>query len=437
MSERTFPWTREPRVAVVLPPERDPSWSAGARWCALLEAWGFPFEITGHEAPERWTTLLTPDMLPVIEGPGREDELAEAAFAVLEAHASAGLVGLSRWPHGKIVALVVDGDVDHPTGVDPECARYVAPAIETMRRAGYDGYGIFAAAANVDAEPGSFPPGAEYYNHSFSHPYSYWEPAAWATLSEERMAEEIEGSDATFRTELGSGDHRMFRLPHFQWEAWERSAAVLERLGYLAESSVGANHAVTGGLPYQQAVEPWSDRPENAALLRTHPDPARRRRFLQLPISADPSDRAFPNGCCSYNSLGEGVRNRTAAPEDYRAVLQDVLDRAVAAGGLAHLFIDPPDAGYGRLEGDTRDYAGAVERWLTAAVCRDDVVPMSTAELAAWWRARADAIGRLGWHLDGDRLCVRLDDPPPGAALAVFRPDAGWSVEPIRDEVTA
>jgi len=437
VSERSVPWAREPRVGVVLPPEHDPTWAAGARWCALLEAWGIPFESVQDETPEGWTTLLTPDMLPVLDGPGREDERAEAAFAVLEAYASAGLVGLWRWPQGKAAALVLDGDVDHPTGVDPECARYVAPAIETMRRAGYEGYGIFAAGANVDAEPDSFPPGADYYNHSLSHPYSYWEPAEWATLSGERMAEEIERCDATFRTRLGTDDHRMFRLPHFQWEAWERSAAVLDRLGYVAESSVGANHGVTGGLPYHQAIDPWDDGPEDAALRRTHPDPGRRHRFLQLPISADPSDRAFPNGCCSYNTLDEGVRNRTAAPEDYEALLQEVVDRAVAVGGLAHVFIDPPDAGYGRLDGDTQDYAGAVERWLARATRRGDLALMSAAELAAWWRARADAVGRLGWRLDGDALRVRLDDPPPGAALALFRPDAGWVVEPIRAEEAA
>jgi hypothetical protein len=409
----------------------------GARWCALLEAWGIPFETTGDETPGPWTTLLTPGMFPAIEGTGREDEVAEAALAVLETHASAGLLGLGRWPLGKTAALVVDGDVDHPTGVDPECARYVAPAIETMRRAGYRGYGIFAAAANVDAEPASFPSGAEYYNHSFSHPYSYWEPAAWATLSEERMAEEIQRSDAVFRSRLGTDDHRMFRLPHFQWEAWDRSATVLERLGYAAESSVGANHAVTGGLPYHQAIEPWSERPEDAALLRTHPDPARRRRFLQLPISADPSDRSFPNGCCSYHTLGEGVRNRTAVPDDYGAVLRAVLDRAVAVGGLAHVFIDPPDAGFGRIEGDTKDYAGAVERWLATAMRREDLLPMSTSELAAWWAVRVDAVRRLEWELDGDTLHVRLDDPPPGVTLSVFRPEAGWIVEEIREEEAA
>lgn len=433
MSERSFPWTREPRVGVVLPPEGDPAWAVGARWCALLEAWGIPFETTEDEPDGRFTTLLTPGMLPVLGCPGVEDELAAAAFAVLEAHASAGLIGLSRWPLGKTAALVVDGDVDHPTGVDPECARYVAPAIETMHRAGYDGYGIFAAAANVDAEPGSFPPGAEYYNHSFSHPYSYWERAAWATLSAERMADEIERSVSTFLEELGTDDHRMFRLPHFQWEAWERSAAVLERLGYVAESSVGANHAVTGGLPYHPAIESWSDHPEDAALLRTHPDPARRRRFLQLPISADPSDRGFPNGCCSYNTLGEGVRTRTARPEAYEAVLQEVLDRAVGSGGLAHVFIDPPDAGYGRLEGDTKDYAGAVERWMALAVGRGDLALMSAAGLAAWWGARAEAIHRLRWRLDGDAMLVRLEHPPEGAALAVFRPGAGWQTEALEE----
>ncbi len=436
MSERSFPWAGDPRIGVVLPPEHDPSWAAGAHWCALLEAWGIPFEPVGSDVPGRFTTLLTPDMLPGDVGPEHQDGLAADALAVLEAHAAAGIVALWRWPMGAAAALVVDGDVDHPTGVDPECARYVAPAIETMRRAGYDGYGIFAAGANVDAEPDSFPPGAEYYNHSFTHPYSYWEPAAWASISDERMVDEIERCDATFRTRLGSDDHKLFRLPHFQWEAWERSAAVLDRLGYRAESSVGANHSVTGGLPYEQALRAWGDRPEDAAHLRTHPEPARRHRFLQLPISADPTDRAFPNGCCSYNTLGEGVRSRTAPPEDYEAVLQAVLDRAVDAGGLAHVFIDPPDAGYGRLDGDRKDYAGAVERWLTRAVRRGDLALMSAAGLAYWWRARAEAIPRLRWRLDGDRLRVLMDGPPEGAAIALFRPGEGWRVDAF-DEAAA
>lgn len=436
MSERSFPWVTEPRIGVVLPQEHDPSWSAGARWCALLDAWGIPFVSVGTETIGRFTTLLTPDMLPTSAGTGREDELAADALAVLEAHATAGVVALWRWPRGAAAALVVDGDVDHPTGVDPECSRYVAPAIETMRRAGYDGYGIFAAGANVDAEPSSFPPGAEYYNHSFAHPYSYWEPAAWESLSDEQMAEELERCDATFRARLGMDDHSLFRLPHFQWDAWERSAAMLDRLGYRAESSVGANHSVTGGLPYEQALHAWSDDPEDAAHLRSHPDPTRRHRFLQLPIAADPTDRAFPNGCCSYNTLGEAVRSRTAAPEGYEAVLQTVLDRAVASGGLAHVFIDPPDAGYGRLEGDSKDYAAAVERWLTRAIRCGNLALMSAAGLTSWWRTRADAIGRLTWRLDGDLLRVRLDDPPEGAALAFFHPDAGWSIEML-DEVAA
>lgn len=434
MGERSFPWVKEPRIGVVVAPERDPAWAAGARWCALLEAWGIPFERVEPGTTEGFTTLLTPEMLPAAPGPGCEDELADAAFAALEAYASAGLVGIWRWPNGARAALVVDGDVDHPTGVDPECARYVAPAIETMRRAGYEGYGIFAAGANVDAEPGSFPLGAEYYNHSFSHPYSHWEPDAWATLSAERMSEELERCEAAFLSRLGTGDHAMFRLPHFQWEAWDRSAGVIDGLGYLAESSVGANHAVTGGLPYHQALAAWSDRAEDAPHLRTHPDPDRRHRFLQLPISPDPTDRRFPNGCCSYNTLGEGVRNRTATPDAYETVLQQALDQAVALGGLAHLFIDPPDAGYGRLEGDAADYAGAVERWLARAVRRDDLAPMSAAALAGWWRAREDAIARLRWRLDDGALRVRLDDPPAGTTLALFSPDAGWTLETPEEE---
>jgi hypothetical protein len=421
-----------PRVGVKMPAESSADWSRGAVWSALLEAWGIPFEpVAPGQTIDGFTTVLTADLLPGEPGVEDAEALADAAFSILEREAVGGLVGLWRWPDAKPAALVVDGDVDHPTGVEPECARYVAPAIETARRAGFTRYGIFAAAANVEAEPSSFPAGADYYNHSFSHPYSHWNADPWESLDEPAMRKEIATSDAVFRTHLGRDDHRMFRLPHFQWEAWDRSASVLDELGYLAESSVGANRSVTGGLPYHPAVESWSVRPADASRFRTHPEPKRRRAFLQLPISTDPTDPTFPNGCCSYNTLGEEVRARTADPIDYEHVLDDVLETAVARRSLAHVFIDPPDAGYGRLHDDTRDYAGAVERWLRRALGRMDLAVMTTAELTTWWLAREAAVRRLTVRSSGGRISIGLTDPPPDSTIALYRPEGGWTYLPI------
>jgi hypothetical protein len=146
---------------------------------------------------------------------------------------------------------------------------------------------------------------------------------------------------------------------------------------------------------------------------------------LQLPISTDPSEPAFPNGCCSYHTLGEGVRNRTADPEAYGRVLDEVLERAVGRESLAHLFIDPPDAGFGRLPGDHPDYASVVERWMRGAVERPDLAILTTAELTAWWLAREAAIARLRIHDEGGRLVAELDDPPPGLTLEVVGPSGG------------
>jgi hypothetical protein len=415
-----------------MPPEGSTDWSRGAVWSALLEAWGIPFEPVAPGQPiDGFTTTLTAELLPEEHGHDDGEDVADTAFSVLEREAVGGLVGLWRWPDAARAALVVDGDVDHPTGVEPECARYVAPAIETARRAGFRRYGIFAAAANVEAEPSSFPSGADYYNHSFSHPYSHWNSGRWESLDEPAMREEIARSDAVFRTRLGTDDHRMFRLPHFQWEAWDRSASVLDELGYRAESSVGANRSVTGGLPYHPAVAPWSERLADAPLFRTHPEPARRRAFPQLPISTDPTDPGFPNGCCSYNTLGEGVRARTAEPDDYEHVLDDVLEAAIARRSLAHVFIDPPDAGYGRLNGDERDYAGAVERWLHRAVARKDLAVMTTAELTTWWLAREAAVRRLTIRSSGGGISIGLADPPRGSTIALYRPELGWTYTPI------
>jgi hypothetical protein len=462
-------WTFAPRIGVVVPAEGTPGWTDAALWCALLDAWGVPAERTSPTAAgaTAWTTLVIPtavsggitERLPgvrsvLLTGPasdaahmtgrrtsvtrfdGSADDLeqgtceaiVDAAQEALSAAAPDGVVSVWRWPNGKDVALVVDGDVDHPTGVEPECSRYVAPAIETARRAGFAAYGIFAAAANVDAEPSSFPPEAQYYNHSYTHPYSYWNPEPWEALDDVRMREELTRSDETFRRHLGSGDHGIFRLPHFQLAASERTYDVLEALGYLADSSIGGNVAVTGGLPFHPARRRWSERGQDAPYARTHPEPAGRRPFLQIPIATDPTDTAFPHGCCSYNTLGEGVRNRTADPASYERGLEEVLDRACERQNLAHLFIDPPDAGYGRLPGDRRDYAGAVEAWLARAVRRDDVAVMSIAQVARWWLSRERAVDRLTYCIEAGELVVDIPARPEGTTLAVLPPggDARW-----------
>jgi peptidoglycan/xylan/chitin deacetylase (PgdA/CDA1 family) len=468
-------WSAAPRVGVLVPGEGRPGWADAAFWSALLTAWGVPWEALGSddEVGPPWTTVVVPTAamesirgsVASLEGmsvllvgspnggsdvladparvtrfprsadglqPSASEETVDAAWRTLAAAAPQGLVSIWRWPGDADVALVVDGDVDHPTGVDPECARYVAPAIETARRAGFEGYGIFAAAANVDAEPASFPAGAEYYNHSYTHPYSHWNDQPWEALNEARMREELTRSNETFRRQLGHDDHRMFRLPHFQHASSDRTYDVLEELGYLAESSIGGNVSITGGLPFHPARRSWSDRAPDAAYARTHPDQAGRRPFLQVPISTDPTDPAFPHGCCSYNTLDEGVRTRTADPAAYEEVLQAVLDRAAARRSLAHLFIDPPDAGFGRLPGDARDYASAVERWLARARARPDVAVMTLTQLTGWWLARARAVEELTCRVEGDVLVVEVPEAPEGADLAVLPPGGNGTWRLVR-----
>jgi peptidoglycan/xylan/chitin deacetylase (PgdA/CDA1 family) len=452
----------------VIPDEGEPGWTDAAFWSAQLTAWGVPWHpfASDGETGARWTTVVVPtqavdarlaEQLVSIQdvslllagtategsealadraivtrfrpsadrlGPGTSEETVDAAWRTLSTAAPGGLVSIWRWPARADVALVVDGDVDHPTGVEPGCARYVAPAIETARRAGFDAYGIFAAAANVDAEPASFARGAEYYNHSYSHPYSHWNDQPWEALDETAMRLELTRSNETFRRHLGHDDHRMFRLPHFQLAASDRTYDVLEELGYLAESSIGGNVSITGGLPFHPARRAWSERAPDAAYARTHPDPTECRPFLQVPISTDPTDPAFAHGCCSYNTLGEGVRARTADPAAYEEVLQEVLDRATARHSLAHLFIDPPDAGFGRLPGDRPDYASAVERWLARAGARSDVVVMTLSRLTGWWLARARAVEEMWCRVDGDTLVVGVPETPESASLAVLPPGA-------------
>jgi peptidoglycan/xylan/chitin deacetylase (PgdA/CDA1 family) len=478
---RLHGWSLAPRVGIVVPEEGRPGWTDAAFWWALLEAWGVPCERaspSGVVSP-KWTTLIVPTSVvdedlagaiaspdgaailltgaatPDVDGlegqarvtrfapsadelePGTSEATVDAAKKALAAAAPEGLVSIWPWPNGKEVALVVDGDVDHPTGIDPECARYVAPAIETARRAGFEAYGIFAAAANVDAEPASFPAGADYYNHSYTHPYSHWNDDPWDSLDEAQMREELTRSNEAFRRHLGTDDHRLFRLPHFQLTACDRTYDVLERLGYLADSSIGGNVSITGGLPFHPARRPWSDRPADAAYARTHPDPSERRPFLQLPISTDPTAPAFLHGCCSYNTLDEGVRNRTADPNQYERVLEHVLDRAAARQSLAHLFIDPPDAGAGRLPGDSPDYASAVERWLARAVQREDVVVMTTAQLTRWWLARERSIRELSCRVEGEVIIIHLPNVPDDASLAVLPPggDGTWRRVEVNEEV--
>ena len=412
-------------AVIVDPPGRvghlGPEWAVLARWGGEAPAVAVR-RVAGsaRKASVAWFGI------PVASFDRRATEtVVLLAEAILDQAAPAGLVGLGRWPAGRSAALVVDGDVDHPTGVDPECARYVAPALETAVRAGYPAYGIFVAGVNVDAEPGSFPAAPGYYNHSYGHPYSHWDPRPWESLTADAMADELRRCAAAFERHLGRGDEHIFRLPHFQLEAAGRTYGVLDALGYRAESSVGANVALTGGLPYHPAREAWSTREADVAWARSHPDPDGRFSLLQLPLSSDPSDPAFSNGFCSYNTLREGVRRRTANPEAYEALLDEVVERAVVRRSLAHVFIDPPDAGYGRLAGDVRDYARAVERWLRRCVHRDDLAVLTTAGLAAWWSAREAALGRLSWRIDVGDIVVQLQDAPPGTSLAVLDPVDG------------
>ena len=407
-----------------------------ARWSLTSGAKG-PVAVAarpgeGGEGPAVWFGLSS----DVLDWQATETAAALAETA-LEAAAHQGLVALARWPQGKPAALVVDGDVDHPTGVDPECSRYVAAAIETARRAGFDAYGMFVAGANLDAEPWSFPAGGRYFNHSQTHPYSHWDPARWQDLDAAAITRQLRATRATFAERLGRSDLGVFRLPHFQQEAYERTAAVLDGLGYVAESSVAANRSVTAGLPYHPARRPWGSRPADAGFARTHPEPAGRHAFLQLPISTDPVHPDFPNGCCSYQTLGEGVRARTADPRDYERVLGDVVDRAVQRRNLAHLFIDPPDAGYGRMPGDRQDYASAVERWLVGCLARDDLAVLPTDGLAQWWLAREASIARVTAQVEDGALVLHLRQAPPGAAVALLPPRAAgqppscWRTEAI------
>src|SRR5262249_60719547 len=131
---------------------------------------------------------------------------------------------------------------------------------------------------------------------------------------------------------------------------------------------------------------------------------------------------AFQNGCCSYNALGEGVRRRSAPPGAYERVLDDVVRRSLARRSTAHLFIDPPDAGYGRLRHDRVDYAGAVERWLARWGHHPEVAVLTTADLAEWWLMREQVVSDLSWRHENGGPGVGLAGPPhPDPTLGVQR----------------
>ncbi len=417
--------------AVALEPGYSSAGLAPDRGWRVLAEWVEGRSFTGARAPAMAFRRVPKSEEGVVVwfGPSIEtvdwratEAIVGAAEVALSLASPRGLIGIWRWPGGREAALVVDGDVDHPADVEPGCSRYVAPALETARRAGFRGYGIFVAGANVARDPGAFPPGPGYYNHSYSHPYSYWNPQPWETLDEASIEAEIRRCAEAFSNLLGARDRGIFRLPHFQMQGWERSYSVLDRLGYLAESSAGANRAITAGLPFHPARRSWSSRPADVGYARTHPDPARRFGVLQLPISTDPSDPAFPNGCCSYNTLGEGVRRRTSRPEAYEQVLDGVVRRSLTRRSLAHVFIDPPDAGYGPLTGDRPDYAGAVERWLARWGHHPGVTVLTTAGLAEWWLAREQVISSLQWRSEEGCLKVNLTELHAGVTLAVQRP---------------
>jgi hypothetical protein len=120
--------------------------------------------------------------------------------------------------------------------------------------------------------------------------------------------------------------------------------------------------------------------------------------------------------------LDEGVRLRTADPSAYGALLDQVVRRGMERRALVHVFIDPPDAGFGRLPGDRVDYASSVESWLRRCVDRTDLAVMTTAGLAGWWLDRERAVRDIAIGRSDEGLLVRLDDAPAGATLGVLEP---------------
>jgi hypothetical protein len=335
-----------------------------------------------------------------------------------------GVASIWYWRDGVRSPLVIDGDVDHPPGVEPECARYVIPAIDTLAEVSFDKYGIYVSARNLEEFPACFPPShRHYYNHSYSHPYSYWDEQPWAELGSDEVRHQIGKCNEAFLRLLGQDDQGIFRLPHFQLEKSLLTFQVLDELGYLQESSVGSNYTLTSGFPFHPSREPWTGVDDGEVHFKCWPEEDRNFRFLEVPISYDPTCPEFPNGFCSYNSLGETVRFRTASPDAYLAVFEEVVDREYRRGGLIHVFADPPDVGYGVFADDKVDYADAMKQAVTYASSLDGVVFVSPREVVDWWLAR-EKMEIAQQSISGGTWSVGLENAVPGATLSL-KPPAG------------
>lgn len=342
-----------------------------------------------------------------------------------------GVASIWYWKDGARSPLVIDGDVDHPPGVDPECARYVPPAIDTLAEVSFDKYGIYVCARNLEEFPACFPPShRHYYNHSYSHPYSYWDEQPWAELDRDEIRHQIEKCNQTFLRLLSQDDQRIFRLPHFQLEKSLLTFQVLDELGYLQESSVGSNYTLTAGFPFHPTREPWAGVDDGEVHFKCWPEADKNFQFIEVPISYDPTCPDFPNGFCSYNTMGEAVRFRTASPDEYLAVFKEVVDREYRRGGLIHVFADPPDAGYGVLAGDKVNYSQATKQAVAYAASFEDIVFVSPRELVEWWLAR-EKMEITRQSIKGDTWQVTLEKAVPDVTLAL-KPPAGKVVRDAR-----
>ena len=349
-------------------------------------------------------------------------QLRELMLRTLFCTLKGGLASIWYWKNAIRSPLVIDGDVDHPPGVDPECAKYVPAAIDTLVQVSFDKYGIYVGARNLEEFPSCFPrEHRHYYNHSYSHPYSYWDEQPWAELDKARIRHQIEKCNETFVRLLGRDDQGIFRLPHFQLEKSILTFQVLHELGYLQESSVGSNYTLTAGFPFHPSKEPWTGVDDGEVHFKCWPECERNFQFLEVPISYDPSCPGFPNGFCSYNTLGESVRNRTASPDEYLAVFKEVVDREYRRGGLIHVFADPPDVGYGVLAGDNVNYSQALKQGVAYAASFEDIVFMSPRELVDWWLAREKMEISRQSMMD-NMWQVRLEKAVPGATLSLKPP---------------